>query len=247
MKKRAALCIRGAVSKIDSRFPYKNIMYTSNAPYINYRSVYNSIKKHIINANSDFDVDIFFQSWSYDIKNELVQLYNPVSCIFEDNSIYADEIEDKCQIASDFGGISQALAIQKVLTLKEEYENNNGFKYDIVILFRPDILIWTDMIFSNYDLSYFYTDGHPENQGDIHFVMNSEHANIFKNLYLSIDNGNYHEQHAWIKRYIIEYCKFNIQSDILKPGIHEEVLRKILETSVAKGFITIEQINSYNY
>ena len=187
MKKRAALCIRGAVSKIASRFTYKNSIYTSNEPYINYKSVYNSIKKHIINANSDFDVDIFFQSWSYDIKNELVQLYNPVSYSFEDNSIYADEIEDKCQIASDFGGISQALAIQKVLTLKEEYENNNGFKYDIVILFRPDILIFTDMIFSKYDLSYFYTDGHPENQGDIHFVMNSEHANTFKNLY--IDNA----------------------------------------------------------
>jgi hypothetical protein len=58
---------------------------------------------------------------------------------------------------------------------------------------------------------------------------------------------NYHEKHAWIKKYIIEYCKFNIRSDTLTPGTHEEVLRQILETSVAKGFITIEQINSYNY
>jgi len=247
MKKRAALCIRGAISKIGSRFTYKNTIYADNREYINYRSVYNSIKKHIIDANLDYDVDVFLQSWNYDIKDELISLYKPVSHLIEDNAIYFDEIEDKCKRADDFGGISQALAIQKVLTLKEVYENNNNFKYDIVILFRPDVLIWTDMIFSKYDLSYFYTDGHQENQGDIHFVMNSMHANIFKDLYLSLDNGNYHELHAWIKRYILDYCKFNIRSDILKPGVHQEVLRQILETSVAKGFITEERIKSYAY
>jgi hypothetical protein len=248
MKKRAALCIRGAISKIGSpRYTYKNTIYTDTNKYINYKSVYNSIKKHIIDANTNYDVDIFFQSWNYDLKDELISLYKPVSHLFEDNTIYADEIENKCNRASDFGGISQALAIQKVLNLKEVYENDNNFKYDIVILFRPDVLIWTDMIFSKYDTSYFYTDGHQNNEGDIHFVMNTEHANVFKNLYLSIDNGNYHEQHLWIKRYIIEYCKFNIRSDILKPGLHEEVLRQILETSVAKRFITEEQIKSYEY
>ena len=206
MKKRAALCIRGAISKIGSRFTYKNTIYSTNSEYINYKSVYNSIKKHIIDANVDYDVDVFLQSWNYDIKDELISLYKPVSHLIEDNAIYFDEIESKCNKADDFGGISQALAIQKVLTLKEIHENYNNFKYDIVILFRPDVLIWTDMIFSKYDTSYFYTDGHQENQGDIHFVMSSMHANVFKNLYLSLDNGNYHELHGWIKRYIIDYC-----------------------------------------
>jgi hypothetical protein len=247
MKKRAALCIRGAVSKTTSRFTYKDSLYNDNSVYINYRLVYNSIKKHIIDANPDYDVDVFLQSWSYDIKDNLIQLYTPVSHLFEDNRIYSNEIEAKCRSSVDFGGISQALAIQKVLNLKEEYENKHKFTYDIVILFRPDIIIWTDMIFSNYDLSCFYTDGHPENQGDIHFVMSSQDANIFKNLYLSLDNGNPHQIHFWIRKYITEYCKFKMRSDTLIPGKHEEVIRQISETSIKNGYITESQINSYDY
>jgi hypothetical protein len=247
MKKRAALCIRGAVSKVVSNYTYKGSMYTNKNEYVKYESVYKSIKKHIIDANPDYDIDIFIHSWSVDIKEHLIDLYKPTLSLFEDNNMYSSEIDSKCCSSKDYGGISQALTIQKVLNLKEQAEFFNKYNYDIVILFRPDVLIWTDMIFSSYDLSYFYTDGHKgDNTGDMHFVMSSEHSKQFKYLYQSADYGNKHGEHSWIKTYIVNYCKFPMRCDRIVPGLHEEVLRKIHERSTRDGHITQAQLKMFD-
>ena len=246
MKKRAALCIRGAVSKKTSRYTYKDSLYTNKNDYIKYTSVYKSIKKHIIDVNNDYETDVFIHSWSTDIKEDLITLYNPKQHLFEDNHIYSSEIESKCDVPSDYGGISQALSIKKVLELKERSEAQSGLDYDIIILFRPDVLIWNDMIFSSYDLSYFYTDGMDNNNGDIHFVMSSESSRQFKQLYESLDYGNKHIQHSWIKTFIIKYCNFDILCDTIIPGKHEEVLRHIYQTSIENGYITEDILKSYD-
>jgi hypothetical protein len=246
MKKRAALCIRGAVSKKTSRYTYKDSLYTNDNEYVKYTSVYKSIKHHIIDANPEYDVDIFIHSWSTDLEENLIDLYRPKSSLFEDNRIYSSEIESKCCNSADYGGISHSLSIKKVLELKEQAEISDSFEYDIVILFRPDVLIWTDMILLSYDLSYFYTDGHTDNNGDIHFVMSSNDSKQFKQLYNSLDYGNKHVQHSWIKNYLIKYCNFNIRGDRITPGLHEEVLRHIYQTSIKNGHITEAVLNSYD-
>jgi hypothetical protein len=246
MKKRAALCLRGAVSKKGARYTYKDSLYTNTNEYVKYISVYKSIKRHIIDANPDYVVDIFIHSWSTDLEGSLVSLYKPKLSLFEENSVYFSEIEGKCSSKDDFGGISHSLSINKVLELKEKSESDMGKEYDIVILFRPDVLIWTDMVFSKYDLSYFYTDGHPDNNGDIHFVMSSENARQFKDLYRSIDYANKHIQHSWIKTYLIKYCNLSIIKDTIVPGIHEEVLRHIYQTSLKNGTITPEILQIYD-
>jgi hypothetical protein len=246
MKKRAALCIRGAISNKNIRYSLKDSINTCANEYINFKAVYASIRKHIIDANPEYDVDIFIHSWSYMLEKELVSLYQPRRAIFEDNAMYNTEIEKRCQEPSDFGGISQALAIKKVIELKESYEKEESVTYDIVILFRPDVLIWTDMVFCKYDLSYFYTDGHAENNGDIFFVMSSPDSEMFKGLYTSVDYGNHHAQHAWIKRYLIKYCNLdNIRSDSLIPGTHYEVLRHIWQTSILNGGVTMDILSRY--
>ena len=246
MKKRAALCIRGAVSKKTSRYTYKDSLYTNNNEYVKYTSVYKSIKKHIIDANPEYEIDVFIHSWSTELQENLIELYKPIASLFEDNMIYSSEIESKCCNSADYGGISHSLSIKKVLELKEQAEIRDNFEYDIVILFRPDVLIWTDIILLSYNLSYFYTDGHPDNNGDIHFVMSSNNSKQFKKLYNSLDYGNKHAQHSWIKNYLIKYCNFDIRGDRITPGVHEEVLRHIYQTSIKNGHITEAILNSYD-
>jgi hypothetical protein len=245
MRKRAALCIRGAVAKKNDRCSFKNTIYTESSGYVNFAAVYRSIKHHIIDANPDYDVDVFIHSWSYDLKEELLTLYQPTRALFEDNRLFNAEIEGKCVIPSDFGGISQALAIRKVIQLKEGYEEDKGFKYDIVIVFRPDVLIWKDMLFSRYDLSSFYTDGHHDCNGDIFFVMSSSDADIFKDLYESLNYGNHHVQHSWIKTFLTKYCNLEIRQDCLIPGKDYEVLRHIWQTSIVNKHLTLEMLAVY--
>ena len=246
-KKRAALCLRGAMAKISKRCERAGEIYTDTAEYVKYTSVYKSIMKHIVHANTDYDVDIFIHSWNVDLQEELVSLYKPTEYVFEDNNKYAEEISSQCVTPTDFSGISQALTIRKVLELKEEYSRANGFEYDIIIVFRPDVLIWKDMIFSRYDLkNYFYVDGHGDNNGEMYFVMSSDHAALFKDLYLSLKYNNRHRVHSWIKKFIITYCNFSIKDDILIPGKHLEVLRKICDTSLHDGHLTYDMLRMYD-
>ena len=245
MKKRAALCLRGAVAKKTDRYSFKDSIYTESSEYINFTAVYNSVKRHIIDANPDYDVDVFIHSWSYDLKEKLITLYQPKRSLFEDNRLFNAKIEDKCITPSDFGGISQALAIRKVIELKEAYEEHEDFKYDIVVIFRPDVLIWRDMVFLSYDLSYFYTDGHHDCNGDIFFVMNTLDADIFKGLYDSLNYGNHHVQHSWIKNYLVKYCNLEIRQDSLVPGKDYEVLRHIWQTSIVNKHISLEMLIRY--
>jgi len=245
-KKRAALCLRGAIAKKSKRYDHAGEIYTDTAEYVKYTSVYKSIMKHIVIPNTDYDVDIFIHCWNVDLEEELVSLYKPKKYVFEDNNKYADEISSQCVLPKDFGGISQALSIRKVLELQEQYSITNSIEYDIVVLFRPDVLIWSDMIFSKYDLQYFYTDGHDDNNGDIYFIMSPEHAVLFKDLYLSLKYNNRHRVHSWIKKFIITYCNFSIKDDILIPGKHLEVLRKICDTSLHDGHLTYDMLRMYD-
>ena len=77
-KKRAALCIRGAVAKKTKRCDQVGEIYTEASDYIKYSSVYKSIMRHIVLANPDYDVDIFIHCWNVDLKEELVSIYKPV-------------------------------------------------------------------------------------------------------------------------------------------------------------------------
>ena len=245
-KKKAALCLRGAIAKKSKRCGHAGEIYTDTTAYVKYTSIYKSIMKHIVIPNTEYDVDIFIHCWNLDLEEEIVTLYKPTKYIFEDNNKYVDEISSQCVVPKDFGGISQALSIRKVLELQEQYSITHSIKYDIVVLFRPDVLIWSDMIFSKYDLQYFYTDGHENNNGDIYFIMSPEHAVLFKDLYISLKYGNKHAQHAWIKDFIIRYCNMPIQGDTLIPGKNYEVLRHIYQTSLLRGHITYDLLEEYD-
>jgi len=220
--------MRGAISK-DIQFLKVGDIY-KKTPYIDYIQCYNSIIKHIIQVNKNYyDFDIFCHCWNYDLENELTTLYNPIKKLFEDNTHYNDQISSLCKDVDDFGGLSQALTIKKVIELKEQYELDNCIEYDIIILYRYDVLLWKDINLSNYiNLeNNIYVNGHVECNGDFHFIMNNNNSKLFKNLYDSINLGNNYKVHYWIKNYIVNFLKLNLLMDDIIPGVHQEVLRKM--------------------
>jgi hypothetical protein len=76
-------------------------------PYINYKMVHSAIQRHIIQANPSCHFDFFLHCWNTDLKDDLVNLYQPVDFLFEDNNLYRDEIMSKCNHPSEFAGPSQ--------------------------------------------------------------------------------------------------------------------------------------------
>ena len=89
--KKVAICLSGAMSKLGDRFLTPTALYSSN-PYIDFSICFKSIKKHIVNANSDYTFDFFIHSWNEDLQYDLQSLYLPKKALFEDQNSYKEEI-----------------------------------------------------------------------------------------------------------------------------------------------------------
>jgi hypothetical protein len=238
MTKRVAFCMRGGVSTYRSnnildngQCKTPNDIY-KNKKYINMKAVYHSIQKHIIQTNPTYTFDFFLQCWNTDLEDKLTELYHPKRVLFEDNNLYKDAILSKCQHPSDFAGPSQLLAMKKSLQLKESYEKTHEFKYDVVILYRYDVLLWKDIHLDLYDISkHIYSSWYylPETVGDFHFIMTSKNASKFKHCYdwITDDNPYGDLPHDFIYRYITYGLNESIQLDSIYPTIDQDVIRKI--------------------
>ena len=226
--KRVAFCLRGAVTKYKKKGLKLGDIYSESEPYVNFKAVHYSIQKHIINSNPNYHFDIFIQSWNPDLLDEMNDLYKPVSSLYENNNDYKDDISSKCGEGVIFAGVSQCLAIKKALGLVEDYEINKNITYDMVILYRPDVLLWKDMKLDEYDTkNKMYVNAHIFGNGDLHFIMSSSQARKFKGIYdwLSIINKYY--PHNTIKHYITKILNIPLEPDSIYPLFNQDVIRLI--------------------
>ena len=249
MKKRVALCISGAMSKKGSEsFFIKNSLY-SPGEYDDYNLCFNTIKRHIFEANSDdYDFDIFCHSWNPDLEGEFRTLYQPKAAQFEDNRQYNDIFSKLCREAKEFSGVSKAFSMKKSIELKEAYEKENGIEYDIVFIYRYDLVLWKNItldLYINFEETIYVNAGMDSN-ADFYFIMNNETSKEFKMLYDSIETyQNYVITHSWIKNFVVNCMKKHLKMDKILPGKYQECIRKIYECSIIPGNITEEQLNSY--
>jgi hypothetical protein len=129
------------------------------------------------------------------------------------------------------------------------YEESHKLTYDVIFLYRPDVLLWKPIYISKYMdhivNNRIVVNAHPGYGGDFHFLMNSTVANEFKDLFLSLQRGNHHRVHEWIKYFVINYMKRVLIMDDIQPGIHQEVLRKVYTFSYLKNTITDDILTSF--
>jgi hypothetical protein len=255
--KKVAICLRGAVAKTNKRFLTPESLYDEGR-YVNYVAVYNSIKKHIIDCNPDYQFDFFIQCWNIDLKNELIDLYKPKSHLFENNNVYKNEIVNSLNNTNkpmtDFASISQMLAISKSILVmknyidKQKYINNVNINYDLVIFYRPDVLLFKDMELNKYNVNEIYVNAHVDKGGDFHFIMNLENSYEFIKLYGMTKFNNIvsdHALHGKIKMFVQYIMNKKLIMDDIKPGVHQEVLRKLKLCSIDTHHIPMESFYKY--
>jgi len=254
--KRVAICLRGAMAKKTGRFETPGKLY-NDGKYVNYRAVYNSIKKHIIDANSGIQFDFFIQSWNPDLKHDLIHLYQPKSYLFEDNNLYRNDINHWLEVTgkplSDYGINSHHLAISKSINILKNYVESEYYKdrvvsYDLVILYRPDVILFKDMVLSKYDKNAIYVNAHPNAFGDFHLVMNLEHAYKFSQLYETTKSKNRvsdHGLHGKLKVFTEDYIGKPLIMDDIIPGQHQEVLRRLKCQTIDSHKVPIETFYQY--
>jgi hypothetical protein len=233
--KKVAVCLKGAVSKkgkTHDRFYHPNEVYR-DGEYIDFLAVSKSIFKHIVNANTDYEFDFFLHGWNFDLESKLIEIYNPKKYLFENNTNYNTVISSFISKSDDFGGVSGGLSIKKTLELKEIHEIEVNTEYDIVIIYRYDVLLWKDMVLNEYDVDkYIYVNKwYGECNADFHFVMSNKNSRKFKYLYDSVVlYNNFHKFHYWIKNYVINILKCDLKEDDITAGIFQEHMRVIGDT-----------------
>tara|TARA_Y100000004_G_scaffold166216_1_gene197761 strand:- start:86 stop:811 length:726 start_codon:yes stop_codon:yes gene_type:complete len=108
---------------------------------------YKSVKSNILDVN---DVDIFMHSWSLESKSDLVKLYSPKKYQFEKQITFHESNFRKHVTKSRFYGNMMSL------NLKKQYEIENNFTYDWVIISRFDLIWFSKLILEDYNNEYFY-------------------------------------------------------------------------------------------
>ena len=170
---------------------------------------YEYIQRKILDGR---DVDVFVHSWDLENEDRVKELYSPKADLFEPQHSFDEELEsfqedwfnedfdrDKTMYKTNtiYRGLSQLLSRKKAVDLKSEYEKENGFVYDCVILTRFDlgtrgkehyqVYYATNMNFSDtLDMSYLYSafwDQFNHGYADHWFFSSSENMNVVANLY----------------------------------------------------------------
>lgn len=136
--------------------------------------------------------------------NEIKNKYNPKKIIVDDYQIAYKELikyEPLLYTNVNIFDIVQPLwySFHKSIQLKNEYEIDNGFKYDYVIKLRPDILLHPnrrlsqdiEMYKNELDSGEFYIENLIRDYSidthtidDVYFLSNSESMNIASEYYL---------------------------------------------------------------
>lgn len=232
-RKRAAICLRGAMAKIKSGH-FSADLYTDK-PYVDYKPAKVGLDIHLIKNNPDYEFDFFIHCWNEDLETDLVNLYNPVSYKFESQTPYKHIIEKN--LCETYGKTAQRLSISKVVELYREYSDKHNKFYNKVIICRPDVLLYHDMDLSLYDETVqgaVYVNS--DLWEDFHFIQN--HNNTLK-------FGNVIDYKLSIPAYVEYIMKEELIADDIKCGYHQEVIRKIKSACIDRLNYSPEFFKTY--
>lgn len=158
---KTAICLYGIVGGTDGKDGMG-----ANIPF---EKCYETNKKYIIDVNNS---DVFMHSWSVDVEDELVKLYTPKKYQFQ-KQIMFDHPQDRnipetnlYKYQQGHRALSKWYSLKRAIELKSEYEKEQGFKYDYVMLTRFDTLFFRDLVFTQCDPSFLWVPNFNNMEGD---------------------------------------------------------------------------------
>jgi hypothetical protein len=83
---------------------------------------------------------------------------------------------------------SRFYSSKKSLELKRLYEEENGFKYDFVMLLRFDVQFYTEINFYSYNYNFFYAADSSDTYRLTHNYLVNKGDNAYPNIYLGFIN-----------------------------------------------------------
>jgi hypothetical protein len=112
-------------------------------------------------------------------------------------------------------------------------------------------MLFTPIDIQRYNEDAVYVNHYGDHMGDFHWCFTPEKRFLFKDLITSIDNGNYHQQHYWIRDFVRKFTEVSYKQDEIKAGVDEEVLRQVKYSGIpfsetARFGVKFDQYQSYD-
>ena len=194
---------------------YMRVAVLLSGQFRNSYKEYEAIKKNLIDI---YNADVFiYYTPSAEIDfnpTRLINLYNPVHIEVQD---YPNEINELIHSVSGFNKAPESstasifymwYGIMKVNELKEKYESDNSFKYDLVIRSRFDTEILNPVALKDLPNSIFIPIGsdHRGGYNDLFAYGKSDNMNyyssLFNNLPKYIEEENLIHPERLLKRHL---------------------------------------------
>jgi len=117
---------------------------------IDFKSCAQTIIHNVISPN---DADVFIHSWSVDQEKDLIDIYKPKKYSFEKQEMFGYNFtqEEGADIINGqgFRVTSRYVSVERGMNLKQEYENEQGFVYKWILIFRLDYVVLTQLTPNN--------------------------------------------------------------------------------------------------
>jgi len=175
------------------------------------------------------EIHYFLQCWNEEFKEELIELYKPKKFKFQKS------LEKKPNLSfKEYGIISNQFSKHEVIKLKIDFENENKFKYDLVILTRFDVLILKPINIKKLNLKKFYVLGPKYHHNhscncmfcdeknplhglnDFLFISSSKKMDEFAKLYNYLNEYQLTNNHTLTKQHLIRLNYYKDTDYILK-------------------------------
>ena len=192
-----ALCLNGLVGN-KKRKSFHNKDVTTQDKLECLKLAAKTWQRHVFDLNN---IDVFIHSWEVDIEKEIRTFFNPKKYKFEPQIIF--DIEHKPNTNRTQAHYSRWYGVKQAVNLKLQYEEENNFEYDAVIVSRFDLAWSNNLILSEYDMKYFYVNsiiidgqwwGFPKSSHaelmDYYFYSNSNYIDHFSLLYDNLGKYN---------------------------------------------------------
>jgi len=240
-----AFCIPGIVGSLQGKYGIGQTIDPRIGHYFH--------KKHIFNNN---DVDVFIHSWSVNFQNMLIDLYDPKKYIFE------KQIDFKQNSLRNNSIKSRWYSTKKVVELKRQYEIENNFEYDCVMLYRFDHVFLRDICLNEFNMDYFYVS-HTNMHGlrdidcnctslsmvtDCWLFSNSKNIDIFSQIYDTWKEDGSLNPHLSTKNKMREIVGNDRIKQVLYPRQDNECARALYEDCWYKfGQFNINNLKRYDF
>lgn len=174
-------------------------------------------KKYFL--DSKYDIDCFIHSWNSEYNDYLIKTYKPKKYIFENLILFKNDqnhINPYYKISPIDCLLAKSYSEKKVIELKQEYEVENNFVYDLCLLIRFDVVWFITPEFEKYlDDNTIYMSLW-NNYNNYNCIQNSdvkylEHI-ILSNSKTMNEYGTYHDylQNIDIYNFSSANCIFHI-------------------------------------